>query len=90
MPEPLDGLVRELIATRRGLAVIGRPDSVPWLFPGGCPGLPLSGRRLGDRLRKIGMQPRQDRGTALFTLASEIPAAILARMLGIHIHAAIQ
>ena len=50
----------------------------------------LDGRRLGDRLKNIGLHPRQARATALFTLASQLPAAILARMLGIHIHAAVQ
>ncbi|MEQ4305955.1 hypothetical protein ABNF97_31990, partial [Plantactinospora sp. B6F1] len=31
-----------------------------------------------------------DRNTALFMLAAEVPAAILAKMLGIHIKAAVQ
>jgi len=31
----------------------------------------------------------RDRSTALFTLAAEIPAAILARMLGIHVSVAV-
>jgi len=35
-------------------------------------------------------QPRQSRSTALFTLAAEVPAAILAKTLGIHIKAAVQ
>jgi hypothetical protein len=90
LPEPLAALVRELAATRSGQATIGRPDTVPWLFPGGRPGHPLDGRRLGDRLKNIGLHPRQARATALFTLASQLPAAILARMLGIHIRAAVQ
>ena len=90
LPVPLAGLVRELAATRHGHAAIGRPGTVPWLFPGGCPGHPLDGRRLGDRLKNIGLHPRQARATALFTLASQLPAAILARMLGIHIRAAAQ
>ena len=34
--------------------------------------------------------PQPDRSTALFTLASELPAAILARMRGIHIQVAVQ
>src|SRR6266496_3012958 len=71
---PMAGLVRELAATRTGHAAIGRPASVPWLFPGGRPGHPLDGRRLGDRLRNIGLHPRQGRATALFTLASQLPA----------------
>jgi hypothetical protein len=33
--------------------------------------------------------PRQDRSTALFALATELPAAMLARMLGINIKVAV-
>ena len=62
---------------------------MPWLFPRGLPGQPLGGGRLGDRLRAIGLHPRQDRATALFTLATELPAAVLARMLGISIYTAV-
>ena len=90
LPEPLADLVRELIATRQGHAAIGRPDTTPWLFPGGRPGQPIGDDRLGTRLKNIGLHPRQARSTALFTLAAEIPAAILARMLGIHIQVAVQ
>ncbi|WP_239064696.1 hypothetical protein [Streptomyces sp. S4.7] len=87
---PLAGLVLELVATRRGKAKIGTPDDIRWLFPGGRPGHPLGDDRIGQRLHKIGIQPRQDRSTALFTLATEVPAAILARMLGVHIKVAVQ
>jgi hypothetical protein len=90
LPEPLAGLVRKLIATRRGHAAIGRPGITPWLFPGGRPGQPIGGDRLGIRLQNIGLHPRQARSTALFALAAEIPAAILARMLGIHVQVAVQ
>ncbi len=90
LPGPLDGLVRELIATRQGHAAIGRPGTMPWLFPGGRPGQPIGGDRLGIRLQNIGLHPRQARSTALFTLAAEIPAAMLARLLGIHTQVAVQ
>jgi hypothetical protein len=90
LPEPLAGLVRELVATHQGHATIGRPATTPWLFPGGRPGQPIGDDRLGVRLNNIGLHPRQARSTALFTLATEIPAAILARTLGIHIQVAVQ
>lgn len=90
LPAPLDDLVRELVATRRGKAKIATSDNIPWLFPGGRPGHPIGDDRLAQRLHKIGIQPRQDRSTALFTLAAELPAAMLARMLGIHIQVAVQ
>ncbi len=90
LAEPLAGLVRDLVATRRGKAKIGTPADVPWLFPGGRPGRPLGDDRLGQRLQKIGLQPRQDRSTALFALATELPAALLARTLGVNIKVAVQ
>ncbi|MEV5719095.1 hypothetical protein AB0L41_34850 [Amycolatopsis mediterranei] len=57
--------------------MIGQPGRSPWLFP-------------GQRLIALGIQPGTTRSSALFTLATELPAAILARMLGIHIKVAVQ
>jgi hypothetical protein len=88
LPEPLASLVRDLADTRRGHAVIGASDSSPWLFPGGQPGRPISAAQLTERLRELGLNPARSRSTALFQLATELPAAILARMLGIHISVA--
>jgi hypothetical protein len=91
LPPPLDDLVRDLAAdASRGHAAIGRPAITPWLFAGGRPGQPITDDALGNRLKHIGLSPRQDRSTALFALAAELPAAILARMLGIHIAVAVQ
>ena len=90
LPEPLASLTRDLLANRRGHAVLGDQGTSPWLFPGGQPGRPISPDRLGQRLRSIGIRPAQARSTALFQLATELPAAILARMLGIHIKVAVQ
>ena len=89
LPEPLDGLARHLAATRRGHATIGDHGASPWLLPGGRPGQPISPYRLAERLQQIGVQPGPARSTALFQLAAEVPAAILARMLGIHINVAV-
>ncbi|WP_327740558.1 hypothetical protein OG749_46855 (plasmid) [Streptomyces nojiriensis] len=83
-------MIRELLANRRGKAKIGAPQDTPWLFPGGQPGRPLGDDRIGQRLHKIGIRPKQDRSTALFTLATELPAAILAQTLGVHIKVAVQ
>jgi len=90
LPEPLASLTRDLLANRRGHAVLGDQGTSPWLLPGGQPGRPISADRLGQRLRSIGIRPAQARSTALFQLATELPAAILARMLGIHIKVAVQ
>lgn len=90
LPEPLAGLVLDLIATRRPYTVIGHAAQTPWLFPGQRPGQHVSADRLGQRLIAVGIHPGQARSTALFALAAEVPAAILARMLGIHIQVAVQ
>lgn len=90
LPEPLAQLLQRLVANRQGHARIGDQGTSPWLFPGGRPGQPISSSRLTERLRQIGLQPRQARSSALFQLASELPAAILARLLGIHISVAVK
>ena len=90
LPEPLATLTRDLAGTRRGHAATGARGTSRWLFPGGQPGRPVSADRLGERLRLLGIHPGQARSTALFQLATELPAAVLARMLGIHIKVAVQ
>lgn len=88
LPEPAAGLARQLLDGKRGHATTGAGDPSPWLFPGGQPGRPVSSGHLGQRLKDLGIHPGQARSTALFQLASELPAALLARMLGIHIDVA--
>lgn len=90
VPSPLDVLVSDLVANRRGHAALGGRGTSPWLFPGGQPGRPISASRLAERLRALGIHARPARSTALFGLASELPAALLARLLGIHISVAVQ
>jgi hypothetical protein len=89
LPEPHAGLVRQLLAARRGHAAIGDDGTSAWLFPGGQPGRPISSYRLAERLREHGIYPGQARSTALFQLATDLPAAVLARLLGIHITVAV-
>ncbi len=90
LPAPLDALAGALVAGRKapGTSLLDVPSS--WLFPGRRPGSPLTEDALAQRLHALGISPRQSRNTALFTLAADVPAAILAKTLGIHIKAAIQ
>jgi hypothetical protein len=90
LPEPLAGLLLDLLARRRGHAALGDRGTSPWLFPGGRPGQPISAYQLAERLRQLGLRPAQSRTTALFSLATELPAAVLARLLGIHIKVAVE
>lgn len=89
LPEPLAGLVQRLVATRRGHARLGDQGTSRWLFPGGEPERHVSPYRLTERLRQLGLRPGQARSAALFQLSTELPAALLARMLGIHITVAV-
>jgi hypothetical protein len=89
LPEPLDALVLQVAAARHGHAAIGGQETSPWLFPGGQPGRPISAYQLAERLRQLGVYSGQSRSAALFQLATDLPAALLARMLGIHISVAV-
>jgi hypothetical protein len=89
LPEPVASVALAVVANRKGHATIGAAGPSPWLFPGGQPGQPISGARLTQRLGTLGISPRQARSTALFQLAAEVPAAILARTLGISTSAAV-
>ncbi|WP_405842482.1 hypothetical protein OG528_29340 [Streptomyces platensis] len=89
LPAPVAELALQQVAARRSHAVLGRTDS-PWLFPGGQPGRPISAWAMGERLRKLGIRLAQTRSTALFQLATELPAAVLARTLGIDITVAVK
>lgn len=89
LPGPVADLTRQLLDGKRGHATTGAGSPSPWLFPGGQPGRPISATHLGQRLKDLGIQPGPARSTALFQLAAELPAALLARLLGIHIDVAV-
>ncbi|MFJ3841074.1 hypothetical protein ACIPY6_36995 [Streptomyces sp. NPDC090054] len=89
LPAPVAKLALQQVGARRSHAVLARTDS-PWLFPGGQPGRPISVWAMGERLRKLGIRLAEARSTALFQLATELPAAILARALGMDITVAVK
>jgi hypothetical protein len=89
LPQPVATLARTVASHRKGHATIGALTPSPWLFPGGQPGRPISSARLTQRLNDLDIRPSQDRSTALFQLAAEVPAAILTRTLGIHTDVAV-
>ncbi|MGI8452097.1 MAG: hypothetical protein ACR2MP_33915, partial [Streptosporangiaceae bacterium] len=89
LPEPLGALVLQVAAARHGHAAIGGQETSPWLFPGGQPGRPISAYQLAGSLRQLSVRSGQSRSAALFQLATDLPAALLVRMLGIHISVAV-
>ncbi len=74
---------------RRSHAVLARTDS-PWLSPGVRPGVTISVWARSERLRKLGIRLAETRSTALFQLATGLPAAVLARTLGTDITVAVK
>ena len=72
-------LVREL-APGKGGNILTAPDAKTWLFLGEHPTHPIGNDAPGNRPQRIDPDPRRHRSTALFTLASVLPAAMLARM----------
>ncbi|MGW6454339.1 helix-turn-helix domain-containing protein [Streptomyces sp. NPDC055078] len=90
LPAPLDDLINELVAIRRSPGSGALHEESVWLFPGHRRGLPLTEGALARRLHALGISPRGSRNTALFALAAELSAAILAKTLGIHIQSAVQ
>jgi hypothetical protein len=54
-----------------------------WLFPGRMPGSPMTTELIRRELVSYGIHPRQSRTAALFALASQIPAPVLAEITGI-------
>lgn len=90
VPEPLGELLLGLLASRKGHAVLGDTGTAPWLFPGGQPGRPMSASRITERLRDLGIHAGPARTAALLQLAAELPAAVIARLLGLHIKVAVE
>jgi len=81
-------LLADLIAERRGYAAVDIGIN-PWLFPGGQTGQHLSAQQMGVRLRRVGVSPQLARNTALIALAGELPAVVLANLLGFSVKRAV-
>lgn len=81
MPPILDGLVRDQLS-RRGKSLYHSRDT-GWLFPGGNPGTHLVTENIRAQLVDRGIHPGQTRKTALFQLAGDIPAPVLADLIGL-------
>ncbi|MEU7428379.1 hypothetical protein [Streptomyces sp. NPDC040750] len=83
LPDPLDELARQLLARRRGHTTIGSTSDSTWLFPGAYAGQHLSSHHLGERLKRLGIYSRPGRTSALMGLSTQLPAAVLSKLLGL-------
>jgi hypothetical protein len=81
--DPLAELVAQQLESRRSHCIVGRSEPTPWLFPGAHPGKHISESRLGHRLARLGIRSHPGRQAALFDLSTQLPAAVLSRLLGV-------
>jgi hypothetical protein len=72
------------------LMIAHGPNTPRWLFPGRVPGQPLDGHSLTNLLNRHGISVRPARNGALSALAADLPAAILADLLGLHVNTAVR
>jgi len=84
MPPVLDDLIREHL-DHRGKSLYASRDT-GWLFPGGNPGRHLATENIRSQLVAIGIRPYENRKATLFQLAGDIPAPVLAELIGITNH----
>ena len=84
VPRPLADAIAQLISNGRTHRGVGSPAATTWLFPGHLPGRPITPSSLGERLRDIGIYAQTGRRAALLDLAAQLPAAVLADLLGLH------
>jgi hypothetical protein len=84
LPEVIATLLAELVAVRRGRAATEPHATSRWLFPGAIPGRPLDAETLRLRLVTIGVANLRVRTATLLDLAAQIPATVLADLVGLH------
>jgi hypothetical protein len=81
MPAIVDQLIRDHLQHRGQSLYASRNHG--WLFPGGKPGQHLQTENVRSQLVAIGIKPHESRKAALFQLAGQMPAPVLAELLGI-------
>lgn len=91
LPPRLAGLLRGLADEPPPRLTIPHGLSGPsWLFPGRVSGQPIANSALSKRLNRYGITIRTARNGALAALAEDLPAAVLADLLDIHLNTAIR
>ncbi len=83
LPSPLADLAASL-PERRPVGMAGDLYTDHWLFPGRHPDRPADAATLMRRLNALGIYARGNRNAAMLQLAAELPAVVLADLLGVH------
>lgn len=81
VPEPFASLLIKHLASRPNMRT-GSSSGSPWLFPGYRAGQHIHPNTLMERLREIGIDLLGARNASLRALVKEVPAPLVAEMLG--------
>ena len=84
LPPILATLLAELPAHRTNRLIVQGNDTSELLFPGVDNAQPRDRGMFGRRLREHGIEPLGGRDAARLALAADLPASVLAHLLGIH------
>ncbi|MEU9243837.1 hypothetical protein [Streptomyces sp. NPDC048385] len=91
LPPRLARLLHQLAEAPHTRAALTRTNrGEPWLFPGLVPGRPTSQTGLSSKLLPQGIDTRPARNAALVALAGDLPAPVLANILGLHPNTAVR
>ncbi|WP_075835874.1 hypothetical protein [Rhodococcus sp. YL-1] len=86
LPTLIGQLALDLVVNRyRGRAALAQTSDHDWLFPGVRAGSPMSSQNLNIRFNRVGISAQPARTAALMDLAAQMPAAVLAALLGIEV-----
>jgi hypothetical protein len=81
MPPGLDALLRRHLDSPGSPSIASTDHG--WLFPGRHPGRHLVRETFRGHLARLGIQPGRARHAAMFALAGQVPAPVLAELIGI-------
>lgn len=84
LPDELGEIAAATAGMRTAARMFGPVQDADWLFPGTTPGQPLSADALTARIQRLGVMPGHARAGALASLAQQLPAPIMARLMGLH------
>ena len=90
LPPAVAGLLEESAGVRSRSALGRTAPGRQWLFPGASPGRPTSAGTIGKHLRDHGIHASATHNAALAALAADMPASVVASLLGVDITTALR
>jgi hypothetical protein len=90
LPPAVAGLLEESAGSRIRSALGRSAPGRQWLFPGASPGRPASAGTIGKHLRDHGICASATHNAALAALAADMPASVVASLLGVDITTALR